>query len=91
MNLKTMGLAGTLESSDILITLFPKEKGAGRIVELASPVKQQFGEQIISTINDVLDKYSIEDVLISVRDRGALDFTVRARTETAIQRSIKGA
>jgi citrate lyase subunit gamma (acyl carrier protein) len=91
MKLKVMGLAGTLESSDILITIFPKEKGTGRIIDLASPVKQQFGDQIIFTIKDVLDKYSIEDVLISVRDRGALDFTIRARTETAIMRSIKGA
>ncbi len=89
MELKQLGIAGTLESSDILITIQPQEKGTGRIIELDSPIKAQFGEQIIITIEKVLKRYDVQDVIVSARDRGALDFTIRARTETALLRSKK--
>ncbi len=87
MDIKTLGIAGTLESSDIMITVHPKDDG--RMIELTSPVKQQFGNQIIATIEEVLNKYDVNNVLISARDRGALDFTVHARTETALLRAAR--
>ena len=90
MEVKGLGIAGTLESSDIMITIHPKEKDAGRVISLTSPVKQQFGEKIVATIEEILDKYEVSDVSVSARDRGALDFTIHARMEAALLRAVKG-
>lgn len=80
--------AGTMESNDALVILEPIE-GKTRI-DLASPVQEQYGAQILSAINDVVGAFGIENALVIVRDHGALDCTIKARVETAIRRSLEG-
>jgi citrate lyase subunit gamma (acyl carrier protein) len=83
------GLAGTLESCDILVTVALAEAGTGIAVDLTSPVEVQFGDQIRAVIREVLAELRISDALVSATDRGALDCTIRARTEAAVGRALK--
>lgn len=77
-------IAGTLESNDIMVELFLNDEG--RIIELESPVQEQFGDEIISVVNEVLDEYNINAVKLVLNDKGALNYTIRARVKTAIKR-----
>ena len=79
--------AGTLESNDIVITVGPRDEGAGMVVELQSLVLVQYGEQIRKVIEDTVRAQGIADIYIKAVDRGALDCTVRARTLTALLRA----
>ncbi len=82
--IKKNSIAGSLESNDILVELFLNEKG--RTIELESPVKQQFGAEIISVVTKVLDEEKIDNIRVVLKDKGALNYTIRARMRTAIQR-----
>ena len=75
--------AGTLESSDVFVTLEPAD---GLEIELDSVVKNQFGENILHTVQEVLDELEVRDAKLSIVDRGALDCVIRARVETAVLR-----
>lgn len=77
-------IAGTLESNDVMIELFLND--TSRIIEIESVVKKQFGTAILNTINSVLDEYQIENIKVVVNDKGALDYTIKARLKTALQR-----
>ncbi|MDF9867107.1 citrate lyase subunit gamma (acyl carrier protein) [Bacilli bacterium PM5-3] len=77
-------IAGTLESNDIMVELFLND--SGRIIELDSPVKAQFGDEIIEVVNGVLDEFKIDNVRVVLKDKGALNFTIKARVKTAIIR-----
>ncbi|MDL2211964.1 citrate lyase acyl carrier protein [Erysipelotrichaceae bacterium OttesenSCG-928-M19] len=85
--LEKNSMAGSLESNDILVELFHDHKG--RSIDLESPVKEQFGDEIISVVNEVLDQYGIDDVLVILKDKGALNYTIKARLKTAIARGQK--
>lgn len=80
-------MAGTLESSDLLVEVEPWEKGVE--IEIDSIVKKQYGEAIEETVREVLMQYDIQNVKVYINDRGALDCTVRARVETALLRGTK--
>lgn len=82
-----VSLAGTLESSDILVTVEPRDKGCGILIELQSLVFAQYGEQIKKVIQDTVKEQGIRDIYIKAVDRGALDCTVRARILTALSRA----
>lgn len=77
-------IAGTLESNDIMVELFLNDKG--RIIELDSPVKDQFGTEILEVVNQVLDEHKIDNVKVILNDKGALNYTIKARVKTAIKR-----
>lgn len=77
--------AGTMESSDILITVEPSEEGIS--IDLTSSVEKQFGRQIRSVIRQVLEQLDVENAAVTAVDKGALDCTIRARMETAIYRA----
>lgn len=79
-----MATAGTIESNDILIMM---SKGEGKIdIELESIVEKQYGEEIKKVIYDSLAVEGITDVKVVAKDKGALDFTIRARVKTCIER-----
>jgi citrate lyase subunit gamma (acyl carrier protein) len=78
--------AGTMESNDIYVSIFPNE-GQGIDLTLESSVIKQFGDQIESAIRDTLEKLNVKDAKITAMDRGALDCTIRARVETAVKRA----
>jgi len=85
LTIKRSAIAGTLESSDLLVEVFPGERGVE--IELESAVIVQFGDSIRQTILETTKGLDIEDVRIHVVDRGALDCTIRARVETALLRA----
>jgi len=91
MQPKVPAQAGTLESSDALVLVAPIAAGAGRQIELESNVLAQYGRHIRRQVNAMLDQLSVADVRMIIKDKGALDATIRARVETAIRRSSSAA
>ena len=75
--------AGTLESSDVFVTLEPHD---GLQIDIDSVVKNQYGEAILHTVEDVLSELNVRNAKLSIVDRGALDCVIRARVETAVLR-----
>ena len=71
--------AGTVESSDIIVTIEPAEQDGVEVV-LTSSVMAQFGKQIERVIRDTLSDLGVEKAHVEAVDKGALDCTVRART-----------
>lgn len=88
MELKKPAMAGTLESSDVQITLRPNP-GQGIQIDLRSDVKAMFGDAIEATVRAVLAEFDVADALVDVDDKGALDFAIRARMECAICRAAE--
>lgn len=76
--------AGSLESNDLMIMIEPSDK---LDITLNSVVKKQYGDKILKPINEVLDEEGVAKANIVIEDKGALDFTIRARMRTAIERS----
>ena len=76
--------AGTLESSDCLVTV---ESGNGISLELSSSVMNQYGRQIKATVLETLQRLGVENAAVTVVDKGALDCTLKARVECAVFRS----
>lgn len=81
--------AGSLESQDILITIKKGKENTGIVFELDSPSAVQYGSKIRNEIEEIVKKYELSDIIILAIDKGALGFTVKARTETAIERACK--
>lgn len=88
MDIMITATAGTLESSDIMITA-AKALVPGIAIDLTSSVEKQFGQQIKETIIACARQLGVEDVHITVVDQGALDCVVRARTKTALYRATQ--
>ncbi|MDD3400702.1 MAG: citrate lyase acyl carrier protein [Eubacteriales bacterium] len=86
MHIKQIGIAGTMESSDIMIRIEPKET-KGIDLHLSSSVMQQFGKQIEHIIQSTLEELDVDAACVTATDKGALDCTVRARVETAAHRA----
>ncbi len=85
MEILKPAVAGTLESSDCMVTVEP---GAGQIdLDLTSSVIRQFGPQIRKVIAETLDRLEVTDARVTVVDKGALDCTIKARVEAAVFRS----
>lgn len=82
-----MATAGSVESNDILIMI---SKGEGVIdIELESVVEKQFGEDIKKVIHDTLIEEGVSDAKVIARDKGALDFTIRARVKACVKRGVE--
>ncbi len=86
MELKHIATAGTLESSDIMVTIEPRQQ-PGLDIHLESTVLKQFGEQIRQVIDETVAGLGISSATITAVDKGALDCTVRARVKTALYRA----
>lgn len=86
MRINKIAKAGTLESNDILIMVAPQD-GDGIDVELESIVMEQFGEDIEKTIKEKLRDLGVSGIKVKAQDKGALDYTIKARVETAVQRA----
>lgn len=82
------GHAGTLESNDIMISIEEKPLGFGVQIELTSIVEAQFGNAIRCTLTEEAVRAGFPDIFIKALDKGALDCTIRARIETAIERAV---
>ena len=88
MELKKPAIAGTVESSDVMIAIQPNP-GQGIDIQIQSDVMVMFGEAIEQTVREVLDEFDVKEAKVSVNDRGALDFAIRARMACAITRAAE--
>jgi len=86
MEIKKTAIAGTLESSDVQIMLTPGTDGI--VFDLVSDVAKQFDEAIKETINQVLSEYDVQNAIVKVVDKGALDMVIKARTVAVVQRAL---
>ena len=77
MEIRKNAVAGTLESSDAMVTVEPNGQGQGI----------DFGHSIRNTVIKTLDNLGIKDVRIRIIDKGALDCTLKARVECAVFRA----
>ena len=84
MEIQKSAAAGTLESSDCLVTVEP---GEGISLELSSSVMNQYGRQIKATVLETLERLGVKNATVTVVDKGALDCTLKARVECAVFRS----
>ena len=81
-------IAGTDEKSDAVVTIAPSENGLQ--LEIKSVVMNQFGAAIEASVREVLAEKGVENAIVTVADRGALDCVLCARVETAILRGMEG-
>ncbi len=79
--------AGTLESNDIYVQVLPHPQNKIEI-SLKSIVEKQFGKQILSLATETLKSLDITACLLILEDKGALDYTIKARIESAVKRSL---
>ena len=86
MEIKKPAIAGTLESSDCQVTV---EAGEGKVdFSLESAVINQYGNQIKKVAYETLENLGIDNVKLTIVDKGALDCTIKARIEAAVYRSV---
>mgnify|MGYP006306051327 CR=1 FL=1 len=86
MELMRTGKAGTLESSDVLISV--RTNPDNRIdIKLKSIVEKRFGRHIEQLVRDILKEMRVGSAIVDVDDRSALDCVIRARLETALSRA----
>lgn len=85
MEIIQVGMAGTLESSDIQVIIEPNPSG-GVDIQLNSQIQKQFGRQILEAIEITLKSIGVTDASVTANDKGALDYAVIARTEAAAYR-----
>jgi citrate lyase subunit gamma (acyl carrier protein) len=81
--------AGLDERGDVLICLSPAEENSGVQIDMESTLKSLFGDQIRTSVLRVVEGYGLKDLKITVRDQGALDYAIRARVQTAIERALQ--
>lgn len=85
MKIVKEALAGTLESSDLLVKVAPLAEDRLEIV-IESEVMRQFGAQIRKVVEETLGKLGVSAGQIVVEDKGALDCAIRARIQAAVLR-----
>lgn len=88
MEIQQVGIAGTMESSDILVTV-TKSTGQGINIDLDSSVQKEFGHQIYDVIRQTVMELGLQSVEVRAVDKGALDCTIRARVKAAVHRACK--
>lgn len=86
LNLKKTAVAGTLESSDAMVTVEPSDDIS---INIESEVLELYGESIEKTVYEILEKFEVCGALVNVIDKGALDCTIRARLACAICRAAE--
>lgn len=87
MELLHTASAGTLESSDCVVTVSPSEtftldyRGANSVI---------FAKRTEGLVREMLDKHSVSGANVVIQDQGAIEITIKARLETALLRAAKG-
>ena len=75
--------AGSMESNDVLITV--KESDSLNIT-VKSIVYDFFHREIEKVIRDTLAELGVDKIDVTCEDKGALDYTIKARLTVAVQR-----
>ena len=86
MELIKTGMAGTVESGDILVEV-EKTETSGLEIQLDSTVMGLYGRRIREVITETVAECGVDGIKIVASDKGALDCTIRARIKTAILRA----
>jgi citrate lyase subunit gamma (acyl carrier protein) len=84
MSIGRKAQAGTVQSSDLMVFVEP---ASGLVIEIESTVKRQFEHLIRERIEEILRSHGVTAGKVRVSDRGALDYAIQARLETALQRA----
>lgn len=84
MSIERRAQAGTIQSSDLMVFVEPADE---LVVEIESTVRRQFEHLIRARIAEVLRSHGVTAGRIRVNDRGALDYAIQARLETALLRA----
>lgn len=85
MQLSHAAVGGTEDSGDVLVEVAP---GQGTLeLEINSKVLSQYGSSIKKTVLETLTRLNVTDAKVIVKDKGAVDQTIRARLVTAIFRA----
>jgi len=84
MKIERKAQAGTMQSSDLMVALEPADT---LVVEIESTVKQQFDHLIRAVVDEVLARHGVTAGRVRLTDRGALDYAIQARLETALARA----
>ncbi|KAA8999028.1 citrate lyase acyl carrier protein [Affinibrenneria salicis] len=86
MKIVKEALAGTVESSDLLVKIAPASE---LNVVINSEVIKQFGDQIRQVVQETLDALGVTEGLLIIEDKGALDCVIRARVQSAVLRAAQ--
>jgi citrate lyase subunit gamma (acyl carrier protein) len=88
MDIIKSAVAGTLESSDVLVKVSPSQDGT-LTLHVQSEVIKQFGKQIRAAVMQTLEALSVGAATVVVSDKGALDCVIRARVQAAVLRAAE--
>ena len=77
---------GTMESNDCLMIVSESDQLK---IDLESIVYKQFKDQIEKVIRDTLKEKGYQKLHVHCQDKGALDYTIKARLLTALERLEK--
>ncbi|MCI2061953.1 MAG: citrate lyase acyl carrier protein [Eubacteriaceae bacterium] len=86
MNITKRTIAGTLESCDCLVTVYPDDK---RVIILNSVSAVRFGKHLNHLINNTLDDLGLVTGKVEIEDKGALDYCIVARITAAVERGVR--
>lgn len=84
MHIIRTATAGTMQSSDLVVQVEPADHLE---VQVESTVKKQFEHLIRERIDAVLRRHAVTNAVVRISDRGALDYAIEARVETALRRA----
>jgi citrate lyase subunit gamma (acyl carrier protein) len=84
MEITRKATAGTMQSSDLMVQVEPSDRLE---IVIESTVKKQFEHLIRARVDEVLARHAVARGFITVTDRGALDYAIEARVETALRRA----
>lgn len=82
MDILNNAIAGTLESSDAQVQVFPQSGKLSIYVE--SSVMNQYGRQIKKTAEETIAKLKVKEGKVVIIDKGALECTLKARIELSL-------
>ncbi|HID71459.1 MAG TPA: citrate lyase acyl carrier protein, partial [Thermoplasmata archaeon] len=88
IRIKKEATAGLDDKGDVIVRLLPGEPGSGIDLNIESTVKSMFEKQIRASVLQVLTSYNLTDLKVSIEDKGALDYVIRARVTTAVERAL---
>lgn len=89
MKITKTAQAGAQESNDVLITVMPNDQGGIQVqLETKGVILKQFGKQIEQVIKEKVEEMGVEDITIKAQDKGALNYTIRARVQAALERAL---
>lgn len=80
--------SGTTDKSDALV--YVKQKNDVREVMVESSVQSLYGMQIKKLALKILEEKNINNISVKIVDKGALEFTIRARIMSALSRASEG-